>query len=79
MPTDTLCTVQCIKISYRTVHVHKHDMEYGQTVKLSAANNFTFTQPRITVTSVLKGCSSGTFKTTRAETRLPHGTKFRTH
>jgi len=50
--TDTLCTVQCIKISYRTVtvqHVYKDDVEEGQTAKPSAANSFAFTQPCIMV------------------------------
>jgi hypothetical protein len=69
-----------IKISYRTVtvqHVYRHDVEEGQAAKLLAADNFAFTQPCITVTSVLKRCSDRTVTTTHAETRLPHGTNFR--
>jgi len=72
MKLTTLCTVQCIKISYRTVtaqHVYKDDVEEGQTAKLSATNNFAFTQPCITVTSVLKRRSDGTFMTTRARNK----------
>jgi hypothetical protein len=77
---DILCTIECIKISCRTVtvkYVYKHDMAEGLTAKLSATNKFTFTHPCIMVTVVLKLCSNGTFKTTRAKTRLLHRTKFR--
>jgi hypothetical protein len=57
--------------------VYKHDVEEGKTAKLLVADNFAFTQPCIMVTSVLNRCSYRTVKTARAETRLPHGTKFR--
>jgi hypothetical protein len=49
--------------------VYKDDVEEGQTAKLSATNNFAFTQPCITVTSVLKRRSDRTFTTTRARNK----------
>jgi hypothetical protein len=49
----TFCALFNVLKYVTAQHVYKHDMGEGLTAKLSATNEFTFTQPYVMVTYVL--------------------------